>query len=130
MLIAQQSGENCVARGLSTMRAVLGYDTPIPEGYVLHGAMQPFEVINEVPLWFPDHNPIVYASKNEGELAGNPAHFAGDTLKLSESDADTMLIGFSYYLEGRHDGHFVIGAPTLYGDMRVAFTVCVEMEDV
>lgn len=125
-MIAKQGDNNCVARGLSTMRLALGYDCAIPYGEQANvGSLIQSEILSMCPIWFPDHDTYVFCAKEHADLADDSSDYAG---KTCFRNTDDYIIGFSYYVGESKSAHFVVGAPTMYGDMHLAIAVYVVLE--
>ena len=115
-MIAQQTGGNCLVRGFTTMRLALGYAEAKPEAYK---DMEPGEkdvdwVLENALAWFPEHNVLVWCDQTRAVI---PCEF----------DWDAHIVGFSYSIPTDTSEHFVVGVPSLRGDMTSAVAVCVEL---
>lgn len=129
-MIAKQSGKNCVARGLSTMRLALGYNEPLPENLNWDvGPKAPYQILESAKVWFPEHNTKVYCSCNQAQKASNFDCFCGEYCDMTEQEIDNNIIAFSYYTSDDTISHFVVGFPTLYDGMYCSVMVCVNQID-
>ena len=127
-MIAQQTGGNCLVRGFTTMRLALGYAEAKPEAYKdMEPGGKTFRwILENAPAWFPEHKVKVWCSKMTAEKAENSDAFDGDYIPAF-FDWDAHIAGFGYSAAGEEHTHFVVGAPTLFGDMVADVVVCVEL---
>ena len=112
MKIARQTGDNCVARAFSTMRAVLEYDTPLPEGYTPNGPVQDTDMCATAVRFFPDRPVLVWCLEKFVDGVEN-IQWMGD---FCDDVLDDYIVAFTYYTNKRHRvAHMVVGHPQMYG---------------
>ena len=128
MMIPVQSGNNCMVRGLATMRLTLGYTDPVPQN-----AGQDVEfknvawLLDNAPLWFPDHDVFVFCGKREFERARYGGAWYGEVAPACNFDGG--VVGFAYNHESWDIGHFVVGTPAVFPGMQVLFVIYVEYNE-
>ena len=130
-IIAATASGKCVQRGLSTMRAALGYKTGLPETWedkrykvvdilkVLHSVF----LGRKLRVWHGD----MYSTK---DLRSPHWEYMGDTYSTTE-ESDDWLMAFAYRGDDETEGHFLIGEPVCYGSSSVLilfFAVSLEVK--
>ena len=113
MNIETQFNNRCVARGLSIMRIVLGYDGIIP--FEIEKT-QVQDIINIVGKVFPDNEVYVWSHPDKFEYPDINVHYCGDNIPDSFDDI-RYIIGFSYFENFDGPGHFVVGWPVAYNNL-------------
>jgi len=110
------------------MRLALGYAEAKPEAFkdIEPGTKTVHWILENAPAWFPEHKVKVWCSKTIAEEAANSDAFDGDYIP-DFFNWDAHITGFSYSVPPSLS-HFVVGAPSLYGDMIMSIVVCVELE--
>lgn len=112
MNIETQFDNRCVARGLSTMRLVLGLDGMLPVEIVKNTISDIIEVVGRV---FPDNEVYVWCQPDKFKEADVNVHYCGEW--LNPFDDTQYIIGFAYFKSQDSDGHFVVGWPVGYNNI-------------
>lgn len=124
MKIAAQTGNNCVARAFSTMRAVLGYDTPLPEGYVPNGPVRNVDLCALAMRFFPENEVRVWCEEKYVEGVEGIMWMGCGPIGIF----DDHIMAFTYYTNKAESmTHMVVGYPTLFGHMKVHFCLAVKL---
>jgi hypothetical protein len=128
MKIADAFGGRCADRAISTMRAALGYDIGLPDGWPLNSSPGVDEIVTALPMAFPGREVKVWCLLKNWEAADIDGDilYCGTSLQW-EKECDTYLFAFTY---GRGDaGHMVVGFPSVYGDMELSLAIAVRIEE-
>jgi len=130
MKIAASSNNRCVDRAFSVLRCVLGYDTPLPDGWDDNTENRDANnMIGRSALAFPDNEVLVWCQESIWESEHRPPEitYRGEWLDACDK-WDKYLFAFVY---GKRDervvGHMVTGWPVAYGDMQISFVVAVKV---
>jgi hypothetical protein len=130
-IIASATKGGCVLHGLSVMRSALGYDGPLPS--TVSGTRTQSEIIEMLPQWFVRHPVYVWCNEEIWEgvvshpILTNIQYRGGVGEIVNDKDIDAMW-AFAYHQDGRDNGHFVVGLPVTYGDMRCCLAIAVLLE--
>ena len=126
-MIAGQSNGNCVRRGFSTMRVVLGYENEFFLQEHPGKIDNAVDMIAEAGKWFPDHYVYVYVNDDGTEFVHESNVTVIPTLDfgLPGKAMDHFLWGFVYGSGPRW--HFVVGNLVSYGRMQIGLIMGVIM---
>lgn len=130
MIVAAASNARCVDRAFSTIRAVLGYDTALPDGWDKNiGNRDPSNLISRSVQAFPKHQVLVWCLEKNWDKCGEREHveYMGEHITSGE-EWDNYLFAFAYGIEEEGCGHMVVGWPTAFGQMEISFVLAVNQK--
>jgi hypothetical protein len=120
--IADAYDGKCVDRGFSTMRLALGYKRGLPESWVSQ-TISIRKFLNLLPSVFPGRRFRIWGDPKLCKGSFLWEHYIG-TEYSTTAESNNWLTAFVY---GPQEGksHFVIGEPTVFGDMEVSLIIAV-----
>ncbi len=125
-MIAAMHKDKCVERSISTMRAALGYNNPLPPDWNSNTEKREvYQVINLINKSFPGREIRIWCTDENWKKSDAPnCEFAGQSITCGEW-GNEYIFGFTYH--GPDRGHMVVGWPTAFGDMEICLTVAVRL---
>lgn len=130
MIVAAASNARCVDRAFSIIRAVLGYDTALPDGWDKNVENRdPSNVISRGAQAFSKHQVLVWCLKENWAKCVERGHveYMGERI-TSGKEWDDYLFAFVYGIEEEEYGHMVVGWPTAFGQMEISFVLAVNQK--
>lgn len=131
--IANQDENNCTLVVLSTIRAILGYNTPLQDfmvelfrKYKVENGLLIGDLLELVSESLADYDVEVWCSDDNAEIVPHFDNliYKGDNLIGDNDMFFDRLVFFSYYVpsddgDNQAVAHFVIGTPRVYDPMKV-----------
>ena len=90
--------DNCVARAISTMRLVLGYEEALPDWFQMGLKDFTQEFIDSMRRCFPKHQVTMWAN--------------GNYSSLEDTELGDYLVAFIYKMNNR-ESHMLVGIPAV-----------------
>ena len=127
-LIADTYDKGCVDRAISTMRAALGYNTALPEGWNPK-SRNTADVIRLAGMSFPGREVKVWCTEENWNKIERAENMIYEGAHLTPGKwCNSYLFGFVYGPPDGDIGHMVVGWPIAYGDMQMSLTIGVKIE--
>lgn len=128
MKISASSNGRCVDRAVSTMRAALGYDTALPEGWDNNVENRHnHHVITLFHRAFPDREVLVWCSEESWNQSEQLLNWMGGSITSGEK-WDDYLFAFAYETnKEKKKSHMVLGWPSGDENLRVGIALAVKI---
>jgi len=128
-LIANTYDKGCVERAISTMRAALGYDTALPEGWNPK-SREADDVIRLASMSFPGREVKVWCIEEDWNKIERVENMVYEGVYLTSGEwCNSYLFGFVYGPPDGGIGHMVVGWPIAYDGIQVSLTIGVKIEE-
>jgi len=120
MGIIVKGNNKCVATAVSTVRAALGYKTPLPRCLTGNYSTDSDDLAKIAYKFFPKHKVSVYCDERLSLAKG----YSGSRFDYSDFAKSINL--FAYSKQGEKDGHMVVGDPYIFDGMNVSLIIAAE----